>query len=195
MSWSFGADSIPSCSEPEKVRSIREVVRTLLPMATQNPAYVAQVVQELRDGGRLSRTQMQARRGLSRGTIGTAVATLLDQALVLEWTAARTGEMGHPPVLLRLTRRAGLAAGLDVGKRHLRVAVADPAQEVLGERHAPVEADLPATEVLEFAVPLVDDVLAESGSSRQLLVGAGLAVPGPLHAATGELGSATILPT
>lgn len=138
---------------------------------------------------------MQARTGLARGTVATAVGTLLDQGLVQEWPAARTGEMGRPPVLLRLTRRAGLAAGLDIGKRHVRVAVADLAQEVLGERHTEVDADLPAKEALELAVALLDDVLAESGSSRELLVGAGLAVPGPLHATTGELGSATILPT
>lgn len=163
-------------------------------MTSPSPAFVAQVVQALREGGALARTQLQTRTGLSRGTVAAVVADLLRQGLVDEVPTARSGDAGRPPALLRLNARSGLAAGLDIGKRHVRVAVCDLGQQVLDERHEQLPADVPAAKALDVAALMLDEVLSEIGVDRKVLVGAGLAVPGPLHATTGELGSATILP-
>ena len=74
------------------------------------------------------------------------------------------GAMGRPPVLVALDRAAGVALGLDFGKRHLRVAVADLAHAVLAERHEQLDADLPAAEAIALATRLVGEVLDEAGA-------------------------------
>ncbi|HVM28763.1 MAG TPA: ROK family transcriptional regulator [Mycobacteriales bacterium] len=163
-------------------------------MADVSGGPAQRIVQALRERGALSRPELQAETGLSRGAVTTAAAVLCRQGLVHEAEPRLTGALGRPAVVLRLDRRAGLAVGLDIGKRHVRVAVADLAQEVLGERREEIEPDLSADAVLDLAVALVDAVLQESGCDRTMIVGAGLAVPGPVHGPTGELGSATILP-
>jgi len=155
---------------------------------------MGQVLAALRCSSGLSRAAVAAATGLSRGTVAAAAGALLANGLVEETAPRPTGGLGRPAVLLRLSRQAGLAAGLDVGKRHVRVAVSDLGQDVLGERLVEVAPDLPAGDALDLAVGLLDEVLAEAGAPRAALLGAGLAVPGPLHTRTGVLGSATILP-
>lgn len=163
-------------------------------MVDVNGDVTTRIVQALRERGAMSRPELQAATGLSRGAVTAAAAGLRHQGLVHETEPRRTGALGRPAVVLRLDRRAGLAVGLDIGKRHIRVAVADLAQEVLGERHVEVAPDMSADAVLDLAIELVDGVLQDSGCGRDVIVGAGLAVPGPVHEPTGELGSATILP-
>ncbi len=102
--------------------------------------------------------------------------------------------MGRPPVLVALDRAAGVALGLDFGKRHLRVAVADLAHVVLAERHAQLDADLPAAEAIELAGRLVGEVLDEAGARSEEIAGVGMGLPGPVHRPSGELGDSTILP-
>lgn len=163
-------------------------------MADVSALLAHRIVQALRVGGSMSRPEIQTATGLSRGAVTAAAATLLEQGLVHEAEPRRTGATGRPAVVLQLDRRAGLAVGIDIGKRHVRVAVADLAQEVLGERVVDVAPDMSADAVLDLAVGLVDEVLQEGGDDRSMIVGAGLAVPGPVHEPSGEMGSATILP-
>ncbi|MGI8866571.1 MAG: ROK family protein, partial [Rubrobacteraceae bacterium] len=87
-----------------------------------------------------------------------------------------------------------MALGIDFGKRHLRVALSDLSHTLLAERHRVVEADLPATEAIELAILLVDEVLLEAGVDRREIVGVGMGLPGPVHRPTCELGDSTILP-
>ena len=47
---------------------------------------------------------------------------------------------------------------------------------------------------LDAAAELVDEVLAEAGSTRGQVIGVGLGLPGPIHTATGTVGSSAILP-
>jgi predicted NBD/HSP70 family sugar kinase len=97
-------------------------------------------------------------------------------------------------VLVALHRTAGVALGLDFGKRHLRVALADLAHEILAERHQPLDADLPAKEAIARAAGMVAEVLDEASAKDGEIVGIGMGLPGPVHRPSGELGDSTILP-
>ena len=102
-------------------------------------------------------------------------------------TPRAPGAMGRPPVLVALDRAAGVALGLDFGKRHLRVAVADLAHEVLAERHEQLDADLPAAEAIALAARLVGEVLDEAGAAqRRRSPASGWACPGPVHRPIGR---------
>ena len=123
-----------------------------------------------------------------------AIADLQADRLVIEEEPRANGSMGRPSARLALHRDAGLALGLDFGKRHLRVAVADLAHAVLAERHAHVDADLPAAEAIALATRMVGEVLDDAGALSEEIVGVGMGLPGPVHRPSGELGDSTILP-
>src|SRR4051794_16561170 len=150
----------------------------------------------LREQGPLSRAEIVERTSLSRATVSSVVAELQAAGLVRDDEIAegpRNGQ-GRVPGLVRLDPSAGAALGIDFGKRHLRVAVADLGHRILAERAVEMPPDHTAPEGIERAVALVDEVLGEAGASRAAVVGAGMGLPGPVDQATGELGSTTILP-
>ena len=149
----------------------------------------------LRELGPLPRAEIARRTQLSRATVSSVLAELRDEGLVAEAEGGQdASRAGRPPALVRLDRSAGVALGIDFGKRHLRVALADLGHHVLAERWAEMQADHEADEDMRIAAGLVEEVLAEAGVGRSDIVGVGMGLPGPIHQATGELGSATILP-
>jgi predicted NBD/HSP70 family sugar kinase len=144
--------------------------------------------------GPASRADLARRTALAPSTVSAVISELQAEQLVVEDEPRSRGAMGRPAVLVALHRTAGVAVGLDFGKRHLRVAVADLAHVVLAERHAQLGADLPATEAIALASRLVDEVLEEAGARSAEIVGVGMGLPGPVHRPSGELGDSTILP-
>jgi predicted NBD/HSP70 family sugar kinase len=158
----------------------------------------ARVFAVLAETGPASRAELARRTTLAPSTVSAVVAELQAARLVVEPPgdpqAQGSGAIGRPPVLVALHRAAGLAVGLDFGKRHLRVALADLSHQVLAERHEQLDADLPAKEAIGRATRLVDGVLADAGARRGEIVGVGMGLPGPVHRPSGELGDSTILP-
>ena len=154
----------------------------------------ARVLRVLREAGEASRAEIVQRTELSRATVSSVLAELRDEGLVVEVDGTAQSRTGRPAVLVRLARSAGTALGIDFGKRHLRVAIADLGHEVLAERCVDLDSDHVAERGMEVAVGLVDEVLSESGVDRSRVIGVGMGLPGPIHQTTGELGSSTILP-
>ena len=141
------------------------------------------VAEVLRAHGPRTRADLVALAGLSRPTVSPALAHLASAGLTTEATqagAART--RGRPASVVRLTRSAGLAVGVDIGRRHIRVAAADLGHEVLTDREVRLDEDAEdhPYEVLALAVDLVDTVLREVGTDRSEVVGVGLGVPAPI---------------
>jgi predicted NBD/HSP70 family sugar kinase len=158
----------------------------------------ASVFGVLAEHGALSRAELARRTALAPSTVSAVVSELQAAGLVVEPPATerqndRPG-VGRPPVLVVLHRRAGVALGLDFGKRHLRVALADLSHTLLSERHQTLDDDLPAEDAIALATRLVEEVLAEGGADRAQVVGVGMGLPGPVHRPFGELGDSTILP-
>lgn len=146
--------------------------------------------------GTTSRAEIARRTGLSPSTVSGIVAQLQHDGLVTEHAEADDARPrgGRPPTVIKLDRSAGVAVGVDFGKRHLSVAVCDLGHRVLAERLREMEEDYPADAGLAAAVDLIDATLEEAGVERPSAIGVGIGLPGPLHAATGTLGSSTILP-
>jgi predicted NBD/HSP70 family sugar kinase len=156
------------------------------------------IVRHLRRQGPLSRAELVDGTGLARATVVTAVGALLSAGVVVERARrpedGRGGALGRPPGVIALARGAGLVAAVDLGKRHVRVAVADLSHEIIAERTQPTEPDLPAWQGITQASELLDATLAAAGARRAEVLGVGVAVPGPLDEKTGQFGSSTILP-
>lgn len=154
------------------------------------------VARALREAGPSTRAELLARTGLSRPTVSAALTELIDDGLAAERprsSAQTTG--GRRAAVVGLTRRAGLAVGVDIGRRHVRVAVADLGQEILGERSERLDrdADEHPVQTLDLTASMVDAALAGIGAERGDIVGVGLGIPVPLTR-TGVLGSPTLLP-
>jgi predicted NBD/HSP70 family sugar kinase len=153
------------------------------------------VIAALRDKGPLSRADIARDAALSRATVSSVLGELQDAGLVTEanGTPPETGH-GRPASLLRLDPSAGIAVGIDFGKRHLRVAVADLGHRVLAERREDMQPDEAAAEDMDLAADVVEELLAEAGVERSSGIGVGMGIPGPIDPESGELGSSTILP-
>jgi predicted NBD/HSP70 family sugar kinase len=156
---------------------------------------LARILDVLRLEGPLARTEIVRSAGLSRATVSSLLTELLERRLVREGVdSRRLGSGGRPPALVDLEPTAAAGVGVDVGRTHVRVVVADLGLNVLAEGVHRVDVPDHPQETLELVVALTEQVLHESGVERTQLLGVGVGLPGPVDRASGRLGSATILP-
>ncbi len=83
--------------------------------------------------GPLSRAQVARVSGLSKPTVSLALTGLLDSRLVREVGRAR-GDRGPSALLYELNPDAGWVAGIDIGRKWVRAAVADIAGTIVARR-------------------------------------------------------------
>jgi len=155
------------------------------------------VIEALRRLGVASRAEIARQTGLSRSTVSSLVADLEKEGLIVDRDASpesAASKGGRPPALIALGRSAGVALGIDFGKRHLTVVASDLSHAILAEETREMPDDYDARHGLDEAAALVDEVLEDSGVAREDVIGVGLGVPGPVHLPTGVVGSSAILP-
>jgi predicted NBD/HSP70 family sugar kinase/biotin operon repressor len=153
------------------------------------------VIQTLQILGVTSRADVARRTGLSRSTVSTIVAALQAEGIVVDRDADGRASAGggRPPAPISLYPAAGLALGVDFGKRHLAVALADLSHELLAEERREMPDDYDATTGMARAAELVELVLDAAGADRERVLGVGMGLPGPVHR-SGVVGSSAILP-
>jgi predicted NBD/HSP70 family sugar kinase/biotin operon repressor len=154
------------------------------------------VVDTLRRRGHASRSDLARLTGLSRTTVGSVVAALRDQGLVVELELEADGQSGpgRPPVLLRLDPAAGVAIGVNFDHDEVRIAFGDLSSTVLGEDRSAIDVDQSAADAIDLAVRMVRTLQGSIGVDDSQVVGAGVALPGPIDRTTGRIGSEVILP-
>ena len=115
------------------------------------------VIQALQLLGVTSRAHLARHTGLSRSTVSTIVAGLQAEGIVVDrdaYAPAGTGG-GRPPAMIALDPGAGLAIGIDFGKRHLAVALSDLSHELLAEEWRDMADDYDASAGISQAAELV----------------------------------------
>jgi predicted NBD/HSP70 family sugar kinase len=154
------------------------------------------VIESLRELGVASRAEIARSTGLSPATVSTLVGQLVETGLVVDapQRLSRRSQGGRPPALITLDPLAGVAIGIDFGKRHLAVAISDLSHEILAERWRTMHEDYDARAGMDGAVKLVDEALTRSGTEPDRVLGVGLGLPGPIHRSSGTVGSSAILP-
>jgi predicted NBD/HSP70 family sugar kinase len=154
------------------------------------------VIETLRTRGSMTRSALARATGLSRTTISTLLGELIEQGIVTEASEGggeRRGA-GRPATLVQLDHSAGVAVSIDVGARHLAVAIGDLAHRVLAERWVPLPATHEADDGLERAAELVRETLAEAGVEKDAVIGAAMGLPAPISQPAGLVASSNILP-
>ncbi|WP_402464574.1 ROK family transcriptional regulator [Isoptericola aurantiacus] len=144
----------------------------------------ARVVDAVKKHGSLTQVELTGATGLSPATVSTIVKELAAAEVVEVRNTVRTGRRAQ---LVTLAHRVGLVAGVVVGYRSMRVALADVGQEVLAELTLPLPADHRSDTSLDRAALLIVDLLERVGSQLDELLGIGLGVPAPVNPTTGML--------
>ncbi|HEX3931418.1 MAG TPA: ROK family transcriptional regulator [Nocardioides sp.] len=137
----------------------------------------------LGSAGPQSRADLARGSGLSRTTVSSLVSELLDNGLVVETEDRGTpykGGSGRPPLLVALALRPGGVAGVDIGHRHIRVAVSDRSARILAEVETQTDADPHGNATLDIAADLVERARTEAGLPLSELLMVGLCVPAPI---------------
>jgi len=133
-----------------------------------------------------SRSNLEEATGLSRGTVASIVAELVDEEVLrhcgeTEQQAQAHGK-GRPPERFRLASRAALAVAVDVGRRHVRVAVGDAQGVIVAERSAVISHELPPKEALAVAASLVTAAMADAKVTQPHVDAAVVGLPTPVTA-------------
>lgn len=148
------------------------------------------VIDALRHGsGAASITQADIARTaqLAPATVSNIVRELVGAGVVETISGPGRG------TAVRISRRAGLIAGLDIGHRHLRLAIGDLAGRVLAEHRLPLAPDHPFEQGLDMAEEMLATLLGEVPADRQDVLRVGMGLPAPIDAA-GLVAAASILP-
>jgi len=150
------------------------------------------VLQRLLTGGPASRPELAAATGVSKPTVGQALANLTRAGLVRE-AGRRTGERGRSAGLYEIDPTAAHVAGVDVGRAYVRVAISDLGGEVVARRDARNRAR-GAAALVEHVRTLAHEVAAEAGIAWDDVVHTVVGSPGVLDPETGRLRYAANLP-
>jgi predicted NBD/HSP70 family sugar kinase/biotin operon repressor len=157
------------------------------------------VLETVRERGLVSRADISRETGLARSTVSSLVTDLQSAGLVVESSSTNgrlreTSKGGRPPVLLSLNPAAGAVLGIHFDHRFVRVAVAELDHRILSEEARELDVDHDAASTLDVAAELAAHVVGRAGVKAERLLGAGVAVPGPIDHETGVVGSTTIMP-
>ncbi|MPY79561.1 MAG: ROK family protein [Actinophytocola sp.] len=151
------------------------------------------IVDALAAYGALSRADVSRRTGISRTTVSSLVAELVREGSVLEdRQRPRQPGTGRPPILLHLAVSSDPVIAVDMGHRHIRLAVAERDANVLAERTVGLNVDYSPHRALDTAAELVHELLAETGIALADIAGVGVGVPGPVDWRTGTTSSAVL---
>lgn len=114
------------------------------------------------------------------------VSGLLERGAMIEQEAAVPGGRGRgrPAALVALNPAAGLYVGVDVGRRRVRLVIANASHEVVTTGLADIAEDADPKTTADIVVALVRDVAENGGIGLSGLTAVGIGVVGILAGAT-----------
>lgn len=154
----------------------------------------ARIVDALRVRGQVTRAQLCELTGLSRATVSVLVGELAERGLLVENPQTDTGAVGRPVSMLSLDRTSGVGIGIDVGVRHIAVAVGDSARTVYTEQWRPRPVGHTAADGFDTVLTAVREALREADAEREQLIGAAVGLAAPVASRDGAIAEPGLLP-
>ncbi|MFF3512197.1 ROK family protein [Streptomyces sp. NPDC002573] len=168
----------------------------LLGLRSHNAALVLDLLRTAGEAG-ISRLELAERTGLTPQAVSKITARLRADGLAVE-AGRRASTGGKPRTVLRLVPDAGHAVGLHLDRDELRAVLCDLTGAVIAERRSPLDLGAGREAVVEGAAREVEGLL--TGAVRVadavplLVLGVGVALPGPLDHRHGVLHRVTGFP-
>ncbi|KZM70564.1 ROK family transcriptional regulator [Nocardia terpenica] len=150
------------------------------------------LLEHLRVDGPASRGDLAKASGLSKPTVSAALAGLQEAGLV-HLVGSLSGRPGPTTAIYDVNVRAGLVAGIDIGRKWIRIAIADLRGGFIGRREVRNSARS-AADLVRRVRALADEVAAEAGIEWAAVTFAVVGSPGVLDRETGRLVYAPNLP-
>jgi predicted NBD/HSP70 family sugar kinase len=152
------------------------------------------VVRLLGERGPLSRADIARTLEISPTTVAGVVTGLVaDGVLVASPADPVTRGRGRPARTFALAPRGGVVAGVDVGRTHMRAALATGDGRVVAEREVPLPLGHAGPDTTPVALGLLARLLEDSGHGAGDLLAVGLGLPGPVERRSQTVGPGTIL--
>ena len=148
-------------------------------------------------GGPLSRAQLARSIGLAPSTITALVRSLMDEGVLIGVGPAGLADVkrsGPRGMALALNPALLATVGVDFGFRHVRVLICDLHANVLAVEQAELPVTYNKNEGIASAAHLVKDAITSARVERQNVLGAGIALPGPIDINTQRVVDSDILP-
>ncbi|HLO33916.1 MAG TPA: ROK family transcriptional regulator, partial [Anaerolineales bacterium] len=140
-----------------------------------------------------SRADLAEKMGLTRAAVTVIINDLISNGIILN-TESRSAASGRPPVVLEINPDQGVVAAVDMGARHLSVALGDFSARILEEIEVPFYVDKGPGACLEEADKILRELLQKRGLATTQLSAVGVGVPGPVIADKGMVMAPPIMP-
>jgi len=135
------------------------------------------VLELVRNGTAVTRTELQRTTGLSRTAVTARVGALLERGLVAEGEpGASTG--GRPAGQLRFRSDAGVVLAGAIGRSRIQLAVCDLAGTELATRDHDHDVTVGPDAAMRFVAAELADLLTDAGRTGADVWGTGLSIPG-----------------
>ncbi|MFF5794169.1 ROK family protein [Paeniglutamicibacter sp. NPDC012692] len=149
------------------------------------------VLATLRTHGTLTQAALARSTGLSTATISNIVKSLVSAGRV---STSPTTSSGRRALGVTVLDEADVAVGIDFGRSHVRVALAQAGFRLLGEEYAALEVGHLAAASIDVAARMLETLCERTGTSHSQLIGAGIGIPGPIDHRTNMVIRGAILP-
>ena len=160
---------------------------------SSGPNSAGELLQLFRTGSVATRSELQRVTGLARSTLTYKVDALLTAGYLVENGSIVDGR-GRPSTRLRVNDRVTTILVADLGATHGRLAVANPAGEVLVESVIESSIGKGPDAVLATVTRRLDQLLKRSRRTRSSLRGAAIGVPGPVDLQAGRIARSISMP-
>lgn len=145
----------------------------------------AAIIAALRRHGPMTRQRLVAETGFSRATISVALGALAADGRIRE-TPQASGTRGRPSMLIGINASRAELVGIEIGRAHLAVAVADGADTVVARADRDIAVNTSIVARTEAAVRLLEEVAAEQGLDLTTVRSIAAGTPGPAFPGEGR---------
>lgn len=143
---------------------------------------LAVVLATIHRSGPHTRAELAERTGLTKTTVSSLVADLIEAGVVSESGAVQKGERGRPGVAVSLSGRRVAALGLEINIDYLAACVVDLTRTVRLRRTRPADnRNSDPAAILDGLRVLAKEITAEAEAGGLRVIGAALAVPGTVE--------------
>lgn len=144
----------------------------------------ARLVECVKRYGQITQVELAAATGLSPATVSNIVKQLVSLEVLNTQNTTRSGRRAQ---LVSLQRKTGLAAGLQVDHRELRLELADSGGEIDITQRLPLPENHRVDTTLDRAALLVLEACESLGASVEEMAALTMSLPAPVDQANGRI--------